>query len=237
MNKILTIIPTFNEAKNICPLIDQLFSLYPDLSVLVVDDNSPDKTSAIVLDLQRRYKKLYLITRLEKKGLGPAYQDGFKYAAEKDFDTIIQMDSDLSHQPQYISEMLRWMDEYDLVIGSRYVPGGGTSHWSFVRAMISRLANIFTKKSLGIPVHDSTSGFKCMRRRVLEAIDVGTITSKGYAFQIELVFRAYLKNIRIKEIPILFKGREKDRSKMSIAIVLEAVLRVINLSLRKRAVN
>jgi dolichol-phosphate mannosyltransferase len=227
---IIIIIPTYNEVKNIKPLIEQLFFLALDLSLLIVDDNSPDLTSQIVENMQSKYPNLYLIKRKCRLGLGTAYIDGFRYALEKGYEVIIQMDADFSHSPYYISEMVNLLNRYDLVIGSRYVRGGRVSDWGLGRVLLSKLANIFCKRCLRLPINDLTSGFKCMRRRVLENIDFGTITSKGYAFQIEMVYRTFLKGFKIIEYPIIFKGRRKEKSKMSLGIVIEAFIRAIFLS-------
>jgi len=229
----LVIIPTYNEVKNIRFIIERIFSLEDNLSVLIVDDNSPDETAGIVRRLQSKYGSLYLMTREQKMGLGSAYIEGFKYAIEKNYDVIVQMDGDSSHSPEYLSGMIGLLRKYDLVIGSRYAKGGGVSNWSLLRLFLSRSANIFSKIFLRIPVEDLTSGFKCMKKEVLEKIDFSTIKSQGYAFQVEMVFRAYLKGLKIAEYPIVFKGRQKDKSKMSFGIIFEAFLRVVLLSIER----
>ncbi|MBU1862245.1 MAG: polyprenol monophosphomannose synthase [Candidatus Omnitrophica bacterium] len=230
---IISIIPTYNEVTNIHSLIEQLFSLKITLDVLIVDDNSPDGTSQEVAKLQDTYSHLYLITRKNKRGLGSAYKKGFTYALEKGYDVIIQMDADLSHSPSDIPQMVNLLDEYAFVIGSRYVKGGGIAQWPLKRLLLSKAANVFSKSVLCIAIKDSTSGFKCMRRQVLERIEYNTISSRGYAFQIEMVFRACLKKIMMTEYPIVFKGRKNDRSKMSLSIALEAFVKVLFLCCKR----
>ncbi|MCF7907370.1 MAG: polyprenol monophosphomannose synthase [Candidatus Omnitrophica bacterium] len=227
MSKIIAIIPTYNEAGNILPLLGKLFSLASNISVLIVDDSSPDGTSQIVIKLQREYPKLHLITRACRQGLGSAYIEGFKYALKKGYDIIIQMDADLSHAPREVLKMIALIERYDLVIGSRYIKGGGVYDWSYPRVLLSRWANIFSKILLRTQVYDLTSGFKCLRKNVLEEIDFQTISSRGYAFQIEMVFRALRKGFKVIEHPIIFQGRRYDKSKMSLPIVIEAFIRVL----------
>lgn len=231
--KIAVVIPTYNEAKNIDILISKLMEVHPSLSIIIVDDNSPDGTAGIVKRLQNIYKNLYLVVRDKKRGLGGAYIEGFKYSLRKGYDVIIQMDADLSHLPSYIPEMLNLLREYDLVIGSRYTKKGGVLNWSLSRILLSRAANGFAKILLCLPINDSTSGFKAVRKTVLENIDFITITSRGYAFQIEMVFRAFLKNFKIIEYPIIFQGRRNEKSKMSLGVIVEAFLKVILLCFTK----
>ena len=231
--KILIIIPTYNEKNNIQKLIDEIYLLGLSLSVLVVDDNSPDGTSNVVSGMQNRYHNLFLITRKYKRGLGSAYKDGFCYALKNGYDIILQMDADLSHLPQYIPGMLKLLGHNDVVIGSRYIESGGVSSWSPCRMLLSRFANIFSKRLLGMPVNDSTSGFRCFSCRVLTGIDFKNIKAKGYAFQIEVAYMAFINKFHIAEYPIIFFGRENETSKMSLNIVLEAFLRIIYLSIKR----
>ncbi|MCX5705413.1 MAG: polyprenol monophosphomannose synthase [Candidatus Omnitrophica bacterium] len=232
--KILIIIPTYNEIRNIANLIDSIYSLKMFPSVLVIDDNSPDGTSQLIDKIKINYPKLYLITREKRMGLSSAYIKGFKFALEGDYEIVIQMDADLSHQPHYIPEMVNLLSEYDLVIGSRYVKGGGTLNWELGRTLLSRLANIASKAMLRVPLNDLTSGFKCMRIGVLKGINFNEITSRGYSFQIEMVIYAFLKGFKITEYPIVFKGRKNEESKMSFGIAAEAFFKVIMLSLRRK---
>ena len=229
----LVIIPTYNEAKNTSFIVERIFSLNSNFSVLIVDDNSPDGTAGIVRRLQQKYSRLYLMRRKCKMGLGSAYREGFKYAIERNYDVIVQMDGDLSHSPEYILEVVSLLKDYDLVVGSRYVEGGSIKDWSFLRRLLSRLANLFSKYLLKVPVNDLTSGFKCMKKGVLEGIDFENIKSRGYAFQIEMVYLAYLKGFKIAEYPIIFRGRRHEKSKMSFGIVVEAFFRVLKLVLSR----
>lgn len=231
---IITIIPTYNEAGNIALLIEKLFSLPLNLSVLVVDGNSIDETTDKVRELQDKYKNLYFIRQKSKLGLGRAYIEGFGYALQHGFDIVIQMDADLSHSPSCIPEMLAQLESRDLIIGSRYVKGGNVLNWSKGRIILSRLANIFTQGLLRLPINDITSGFKCTKIRTLRGIDFATLTSKGYAFQIEMVLRAFSGEFKIKEYPIIFTGRKKEKSKMSGDVLIEAFFKVLFLRLRKK---
>ncbi len=230
LSKILVIIPTYNEKSNIAFLLKELYSLAIELSVLIIDDNSPDGTSRAVSEAQDKYPNLYLITRKLKMGLGSAYKEGFRYALDKGYDVIVQMDADLSHRPAYIPKMLDMLDNNDLVIGSRYVKGGGVSGWPLLRIWLSKCANIFSKKILRLPINDLTSGFKCLKRTILENVDFDKITAKGYAFQIEEVYKALLNKFRAREYPIIFYEREQAKSKMSLRIIIEAFLRVVSLA-------
>jgi len=226
----IIIIPTYNEAENIGPLIKELFSLGIYVSVLVIDDNSPDGTYQLVKELQSRCANLYLIKRAKKLGLASAYIEGFNFALKEKFDAIIQMDADLSHPPDCIPRMLSLLDKYDLIIGSRYIKGGNVSDWPLSRVLLSRLANIFAKTMLSIPIKDSTSGFKCIKKDVLENIDFNAISCRGYVFQIEIVLRALSNGFKLAETPIIFEGRKKQKSKMSFAIIFEAFFYIFYLS-------
>ncbi len=228
--EVLIIIPTYNEAGNIEHLIHEIYSLPLDLSILIIDDNSRDGTSGIIEKLQTRYSRLYLIRRKGKFGLASAYKEGFQYALAKAYDVIIQMDGDLSHPPHSILEMMELLGPYDLVIGSRYVENGGVLSWGLGRVLMSRLGNIYAKTMLQVPVNDLTSGFKLIKKSVLESFNFSSMSSKGYSFQIEITFFSFLKGFKIKEHPIIFKGRTNDRSKMSPAIAFEAFLKVFVLS-------
>lgn len=227
---IIVIIPTYNEAKNIALLTKELFSLNMDFSILIVDDNSPDGTSRIVEKLQDIYPNLHIITRKMKMGLGSAYVEGFNFALRNGYKIIVQMDADLSHSPNYIIGMIRVLANSDLVVGSRYFRNAGVVNWPLGRILLSKSANVISKVFLSMPINDLTSGFKCMRREVLEAIDYPSVTTRGYVFQIELVYRAFLKGFKIIEYPIIFKGRKDDKSKMNIGIIFEAILKLPYLS-------
>lgn len=225
--KIIVVIPTYNERNNIQELIKNIFKACSTIEVLVIDDNSPDGTSEVIEKLLAHYSNLRLITRRYKLGLASAYIDGFRYALEKGYEVIIQMDADLSHSPFYIPPMIDLLNEYDLVIGSRYIKGGDMLNCPPIRTLLSKLANIFAKTLLAIPINDLTSGFKCMKANILKNIDFSAISPKGYVFQIEMVFRAFLEGFKIVEYPILFEGRKNEKSKMSLGVVMEAFFRVI----------
>ena len=241
MARALIIVPTYNERDNIVRMIHQILdeqARTPDveLNVLVVDDNSPDGTSDVVRELQAsedpKHLHIHLLSRPGKMGLGTAYVAGFKYGLREGYDYIFEMDADFSHEPKEIPNFLREIRDKDLVIGSRYIPGAQIDNWPRRRLLLSYNANLYARLITGIPVKDATGGFKCFRRAVLEAIDLDDIRSNGYAFQIEMNFRAWRKGFRIKEIPITFADRHAGTSKMSKAIVREAVGMVWKLKAR-----
>ncbi len=220
--KALVIIPTYNESDNIKKVIQLVFKSAKNIDVLVVDDNSPDKTANVVKKMMKKDKRVNLIERRAKRGLGRAYIAGFKYALERDYDRILEMDADLSHDPSEIPNFLKASKEADVVIGSRYINGVNVVHWPLRRLILSYGANIYSRIITGLPLHDTTSGFKCFRREVLEAVNLESVHSGGYSFQIEMNFRAWCKGFRLKEIPIIFTDRTLGQSKMNFTIMLEA---------------
>ncbi len=228
----LVVIPTYNESENVKTLVEQIFQLPVTVDILVVDDNSPDGTSELVEELIQRYSRLYLMRRNAKEGLGTAYRVGFTYALEREYDNVIQMDADLSHDHEEIPRMLDNLKNYDLVIGSRYIQGVSVVHWPLSRLFLSYAANLYSRVVTGMPIHDGTSGFKAWRCDVLKQIDLGKVRSQGYAFQIEMNFRAWKLNCKIKEQPIIFYDRVEGRSKMSKSIIWEAVYMVWALKFR-----
>ncbi len=232
MNKIIIIIPTFNERKNISKLIPEIIENYPNVDVLVVDDNSPDGTSEVVREMSLRDKRIKLIVRKGKMGLGTAYVEGFKYMLKNGYELAIQMDADFSHDPKEIGQFLSAVKDYDVVIGSRYISGVNVINWPMRRLLLSYFANYYTRIITGMPLKDSTGGYKCFRREVLQSINLDSIHSNGYAFQIEMNFKAYKKNFKLKEIPIIFTERVDGKSKMSKRIVWEAVFRVWELRIK-----
>ena len=237
MSRGIVVIPTYNEIDNIEVVLKKVFDLQPELDILIVDDNSPDRTYAKVQELidSRAYgEKLHLIVREKKEGLGKAYIEGFKWCLAREYAFIIEMDADLSHDPKYLSSFIENIKEYDLVIGSRYVKGGGVVNWSLLRKFISFGGSTYARTILGISIKDVTGGFKCFRREVLEAIDLDNIMSAGYAFQIEMNYRTILKGFRVKEVPIIFEDRVAGKSKMSKKIFIEALLNVVTLRLHKK---
>jgi dolichol-phosphate mannosyltransferase len=217
----LVVIPTFNEAENIPRLIPMILR-QGTLDVLVVDDGSPDGTSAIVRDIGAKDPRVHLIVRDKKQGLGTAYVAGFRFAIQNGYDVVFEMDADFSHDPNEIPAFLNAVKEADLVIGSRYKNGVRVLNWPINRLLLSYFANVYTRILIGLPLHDATGGFKCYRRAVLEAIDLDKIRSNGYAFQIEMSYKAWRKGFRLTEIPIIFLDRQSGASKMSKHIVYEA---------------
>ena len=220
--KALVIIPTYNEADNILQVIDLVFEAEPGVDVLVVDDNSPDGTAGKVKKLLKKEKRVNLIKREAKEGLGTAYVAGFKFALENDYDRILEMDADLSHDPAEIPNFLKASEDADVVVGSRYLDGINVVHWPLRRLILSYGANIYSRLITGLPINDTTSGFKCFRREVLEALDLDSVHSGGYSFQIEMNFRAWCKGFKIVEIPIIFVDRTLGQSKMNFSIMVEA---------------
>lgn len=236
-NRILIIIPTFNELGNIERLIPLVLQQNPGIEILVIDDGSPDGTARAVREIMAGTKRVHLIERGEKLGLGTAYVAGFKYALEKGFDLIFEMDADFSHDPAEIPRFLDKINEYDLVIGSRYIRGVNVVNWPISRLLLSWGANRYTRIVTGLPLKDATSGYKCFRREVLTSVDLSRIHSDGYAFQIEMHFKVWKKGFRILEIPIVFVDRYEGDSKMNPGIVREAawmVWKLRFLSLFKR---
>lgn len=229
--KKMIIIATYNEKDNIANILAEVYKNVPDVHVLVIDDNSPDKTYEIVEQLaEEKYQgQLFLLKRAGKLGLGTAYVAGFKWGLERDYDAIGQMDADFSHNPKYLPQMFETLETYDLAIGSRYVAGGGVVNWSAKRKFISRGGSLYAKLILGTPVNDLTGGFKCWKREVLATIGVDELLSTGFCFQIETTYKAYLNGFKIKEIPIIFEDRVLGQSKMSGGIFKEALLMVLKL--------
>jgi dolichol-phosphate mannosyltransferase len=230
----LVIVPTYNERENITMVINILSSLeIPDMDILVIDDNSPDGTAALVKDMANTNKHIKIIEREGKLGLGTAYVRGFQFALENGYDFVMEMDADLSHDPRMIPHFLSAIKEADLVIGSRYLGEvANVVNWPLSRLFLSKGASLYTRLITGMPVQDPTGGFKCFRREVLAALDLPGIRSGGYSFQIEMNFKVWSKGFRVKEIPIIFVDRTVGKSKMSRKIIIEAVWMVWALKLR-----
>jgi dolichol-phosphate mannosyltransferase len=228
------ILPTYNEAENLERLVAAIRDRLPELSrVLVVDDNSPDGTGEIADHLAAEHPNVEVLHRARKQGLGPAYIAGFGQALAGGAELIVEMDADFSHDPAYLPQLLRAAEDADLVIGSRYVPGGGVTEWGPLRRFISRGGSAYARTALGLDVRDLTGGFKVIRREVLETIDLDAIDSLGYAFQVEVTYRAIRTGFRVVEIPIVFRDRREGSSKMTKAIVAEAMWRVPAMRLRR----
>lgn len=232
MERALIVIPTYNESENVPRLIPKILEQDSMFEVLVVDDNSPDGTADLVRAMQKDNNRVHLLERPGKLGLGTAYVAGFKYALANGFDYIFEMDADFSHDPKALTLLLRKMENYDLVIGSRYISGVNVVNWPMRRLILSYSANIYTRFITGMPVRDATGGFKCYRRKVLESIDLDSLKSNGYAFQIETNFLTWKHGFRICEIPIIFIDRRVGISKMSKHIVYEAAWMVWKLKLK-----
>jgi len=224
--KKLIIIPTYNELENLTKLLPEVLSKDEGLEVLVVDDNSPDGTADFVENESKKNIRVHLIRRSSKQGLGTAYIEGFKYALQNEYQLIFEMDADFSHDPDEIPRFIEEINTADVVLGSRYINGVNVINWPMRRLLLSWFANWYTRIITGLPVHDATGGFKCFKREVLEAIDFDKVKSNGYAFQIEMNYKAWKKGFKLKEIPIIFMDRVKGNSKMSKKIVREAITMV-----------
>jgi dolichol-phosphate mannosyltransferase len=223
----LVVIPTYNERENLEAIVHAIREHLPQANLLIIDDASPDGTGEIADALALRLGGIDVLHRPGKLGLGTAYVAGFRFALEHDFDCVFEMDADFSHDPRHLPAILAAAERYDLVIGSRYVPGGATPDWRLIRRIISGGGNIFARNLLRLPIRDCTAGFKCYRRPVLAAMDLDRITLQGYAFQIETVYQTYRAGFRIGEVPIVFPDRRLGRSKMSRRIVAEAFTYVV----------
>ena len=229
--KNLVILPTYNESKNIVKTISLVLDQRDDLNILIIDDNSPDGTAKIVKDLNN--EKIFIIERESKKGLGSAYVEGFSWSLKNNYQKIIQMDADLSHNPKDLPRMVKNLINNDLVIGSRYINGISVVNWPLRRLMLSYGANAYSRIITGMPIMDGTGGFKAWKAKVLSDIDLDSVKSQGYSFQIEMNFRAWVKSYIIKEIPIIFSDRTIGQSKMSKTIVYEAIFMVWRLRIWK----
>jgi len=228
----LVIIPTYNEAMNVGNLVPQVLAQDARLDVLVVDDSSPDGTGQLAAALAQQHPRVHVLHRDGKRGLGTAYVTGFRWALERGYDYVFEMDADFSHDPSHLKDFLKAVGEADLVIGSRYLGGKVTVvNWPMGRLLLSYSANIYARWVTGLSIWDLTGGFKCFRKQVLETIDLSQVRSNGYAFQIEMSVRAWRKGFRLKEIPIVFVDRTEGDSKMNRAIVREAIWMVPRLRL------
>lgn len=233
-NLSLIIIPTYNEALNLPVLLPLIWQEVPQTHILIIDDNSPDGTGQVVKDLQKNHpEKLFLMERSKKDGLGRAYLAGFRWSLARDYEKIVQMDADFSHEPKTLPLIIEQLENNPVVIGSRYIEGGGTKHWHIVRKIISRFGSWYARTLLGTKIYDFTGGFNGWRREVLKKIDLDKITSQGYTFQIELKYKANQAGFKMKEIPIVFNERRSGQSKMSSKIIIEAVLAVWKLRFRR----
>ncbi len=223
MPRKIVVIPTFNERDTIPQIVPVILGQDPEIEVLVVDDSSPDGTGAVVEAMRHDEPRVHLLTRGERQGLGPAYKSGFKRALEMGADYVVQMDADFSHPPSSLPDFFGMMAHGDVVLGSRYLNGITVVNWPIERLLISYFGNVYVRRLTGMPVSDTTGGFKCWRREALEAIDLDAVRSNGYAFQIEMNFRLWRKGMRIREVPIIFMDRTVGDSKMSKRIAVEAL--------------
>lgn len=227
MNRVLVVIPTYNERDTLPLVVAGVLAAPVDVDVLVVDDNSPDGTGQIADDLAAEDERVRVLHRPGKQGLGPAYRAGLGWGLEQGYDVLVEMDADLSHDPVHLPDLVAGTATTDLVLGSRYVPGGGTRNWPWHRRALSSGGNRYVRRVTGVPAHDGTSGYRAFRREVLEEIDLAALRSDGYSFQLETLLRAWRAGFAIAEVPIVFVERTHGASKISRAIVLEALWRVL----------
>ncbi len=235
LGRILVIVPTYNERESLPIIVERIRTSVPDAHVLVADDNSPDGTGAVADELAAADDHVQVMHRHSKDGLGAAYIAGFTWGLQNGFDVLVEMDADGSHQPEQLPRLLSALRDADLVLGSRWVNGGGTQNWSKGREVLSRGGNLYTRTMLGVPLHDATGGYRAFRADTLRGIDLHTVASQGYCFQVDLAWRAVQRGFTVTEVPITFVEREVGTSKMSRAIVAEALWRVTQWGVRERA--
>ncbi len=226
--------PTYNERDNIERLVGRLMNVDSGIDVLIVDDNSPDGTGDLAERLAQKNPRIHVLRRPGKQGLGPAYIAGFQWGLSRDYDAFMEMDADLSHRPRYIPRFLQEIKDADIVVGSRWIKGGGIANWPLSRVFLSRMASLYAKLILGVSIADMTAGYICYRRKVLEELGLDRIHSDGYCFQIEMKYRALCRGFKIVEIPIIFTDRKAGNSKISRHIVLEALIITWILRFRKK---
>jgi dolichol-phosphate mannosyltransferase len=224
--RVLVIIPTYNERDNLERIVERVLLAVPDAGVLVVDDGSPDGTGKIAESMAEADGRVHVMHRTAKAGLGAAYTAGFDWGLAQGYDVLVEMDADGSHAPEQLPRLLAGLEHADLVLGSRWVPGGAVVNWPRRREILSRGGNLYTRMALGIDLHDATGGYRAFRREVLEGIDYAAVASQGYCFQVDLAWRAVRAGYRVAEVPITFAERERGESKMSGSIVREALWRV-----------
>jgi len=229
----IVIVPTYNERANLQELVDKIQQHAPDLHVLIVDDNSPDGTGALADELQQKHPdRIFVLHREKKEGLGKAYVDGFRQVLKQDYEFILQMDADLSHDPAHLPRFLDQIRTHDLVVGSRYLQGISVVNWDLKRLIMSKLATNYVRFVTRMPFTDTTSGFKCWRREALEAIDFETTFSSGYVFLVEMKYKAYRKGFKVCEVPIIFVERKSGNSKLDWGVIHEAIWGVLRLRLK-----
>ena len=226
VGRVLVVIPTYNEADNVRIIVDRVRTAVPQVDVLVADDNSPDGTGAIADEISGADSQVHVLHRPGKQGLGAAYVAGFGWARERGYEAVVEMDADGSHAPEQLTRLLQALRDHDAVLGSRYVPGGTVVNWPRRREILSRGGNLYARLALGVPYRDATGGYRAYRMPVLEKIEVDSVTSQGYCFQIDMIWRTHKCGFRVAEVPITFADRERGASKMSSRIVREAFWRV-----------
>jgi dolichol-phosphate mannosyltransferase len=222
----VVVIPTYNEADNIEPIVERTLAAAPEADVLIVDDNSPDGTGEIGDKLAELHEGVHVLHRDRKEGFGVAYRAGFDWALEHGYEAVVEMDADGSHQPEAVPQLLEGLEVADIAMGSRWIPGGRAENWPWHRAVLSRIANFYARHALGLRLRDVTGGFRAFRRTALERLDPDSIESRGYCFQVDMAHRAADAGMRTVEVPILFRERERGKSKMSLAVIVEAVWRI-----------
>jgi dolichol-phosphate mannosyltransferase len=234
VGRVLVVIPTYNEADNLAPIVARVRTAVPEAEVLVADDASPDGTGDIADRLAATDPRVHVLHRAGKQGLGAAYVAGFGWAAAHGFDVVVEMDADGSHAPEELPRLLAALRSADVVLGSRWVPGGRVVNWPLRGLVLSRGANLYTRLALGMPIRDATGGYRAYRMPVLDKVDVDSVVSQGYCFQVDLAWRAHRHGLRVVEVPITFAERERGASKMSTAVIREALWRVTAWGLRAR---
>jgi dolichol-phosphate mannosyltransferase len=234
LGRVVMVVPTYNEAANLAWIVGRVRRCLPEADVLVVDDGSPDGTGAIADELAEADSHVSVVHRTAKEGLGAAYLHGFRVALARGYDVIGEMDADGSHQPEQLPRLLEALEDADLVLGSRWVPGGSVVNWPWTRVALSRGGNLYTRMLLGIPVRDATGGFRLFRRTTLEKIDLDSVRSVGYCFQADLAWRTVEAGLRVREIPIVFVERVRGESKMSPDVAVESLRRITTWGLRER---
>lgn len=230
----LVVIPTYNEVENIEPIVERTLAAAPAADVLIVDDASPDGTGEVSERMAEEHEPVHVLHRAGKQGLGAAYVDGFRWAMARDYAAVVEMDADGSHAPEQLPQLLGGLDDADLVVGSRWVPGGRVENWPFSRELLSRGGNAYVRRALGLPLRDATGGFRAVRTPALRSIELAGIQSRGYCFQVDLANRLVAAGFRTAEVPIVFRDRERGTSKMTARIVLEALWRVSTWALERR---
>ena len=236
LGRVLVVVPTYDERDNLRPIAERLFAAVPTADLLVVDDGSPDGTGELADQLVREDPRVHVLHRTTKAGLGAAYTAGFAWARERGYDVVVEMDADGSHSPEQLPRLLTALHDADLVLGSRWVPGGEVVNWPATRELLSRGGNAYTRTVLGLPLRDATGGFRAYRRTVLDALPLGEVASQGYCFQVDLAWQTHQAGFTVVEVPITFVERVRGESKMSRAIVLEALWRVTWWGLRRSRV-